>query len=114
MRGRSILLLAVTISVVVVAWTLLSPTGLHGVVQLREEKRVLTEQIAKAQDRNDRIADEIRLLQSPEGKALWEKKAREELGYVGKDEIVLLLQPSAPSQREGFARDLLLEKREQK
>ena len=86
---KAILLLAATAAVAVVAWIFIAPSGAHQVLRLRDEKRVLDMEIRDAQARNVRTAGEVKLLQSPEGKALLEKKAREELGYVGKDEVVL-------------------------
>jgi cell division protein FtsB len=91
MRPRVLLALAAAIAMAVVVYTVVAPSGLPGLFALQKEEEALSKDVAEAKEKNAKLTDDVRILQgeAPESRAVLEKKAREELGMVHKDEVVL-------------------------
>lgn len=91
MRPRALLAVAGIVALAVVTWAVLSPSGLPRLRQLQEEERSLTADVEEAHRENARLEGEVRVLQGnePTSTAVLEKAAREELGWVKSDEVVL-------------------------
>ena len=103
MRARVLLIVAGGIAVAVASYAVLAPSGLPQVWKLRDDEKSLTSEVDKARGDNARIADDVRVLQGsdPASKAVLEKHAREELGYVKNDEVVLTTTPATPTPAPG-------------
>ena len=86
-----VLVVAAAICVVIGAVALFSPSGLARLERLRDEEQGLSADVERRTRENERLADDIRLLRgdTPASKNALEKRAREELGYVGAGEVVL-------------------------
>src|ERR1044071_145289 len=99
MRARVLIIVAGGIAVAVASYAVLSPSGLPQVWKLRDDEKSLTTEVAKARADNSRIADDVRVLQGndPASKAVLEKHAREELGYVKSDEVALTTRAPPPA-----------------
>jgi cell division protein FtsB len=70
--------------------------GVLGLVQARRELRELDQEIAALNAENQRLLEEIRALKT--NPASVEKLAREELGLLKPNEIVLILRKPAPAR----------------
>jgi cell division protein FtsB len=99
MRPRVLLAVAGGIALAVSAYAVLAPSGLPQLWRLKDEEKALTVDVAKARADNAKLAAEVRVLQGddPTSAAVLEKAAREELGWVKSDEIVLTGLPSGPA-----------------
>ena len=100
MRPRVLVALAFGIALAVAAYAVLAPSALPSLWKLRDEEKSLAVDVEKARVDNAKLADEVRVLQGgdPSSNAVLEKHAREELGWVKKNEVVLTgLPPSPPS-----------------
>ena len=93
MRVVSVLVVGAAAVVVVAGVVLFSPAGLSKLARLQEEERALGGQVAQQRSENTRLVEETRLLRgdSAASKLVLEKKAREELGYIGAGEVVVHL-----------------------
>lgn len=91
MRPRVVLVVAAGVSLAVSAYAVLAPSALPRWLELREEERALTSEVERARAENARLAAEVKVLQGgePTSAAVLEKAAREELGWVRRDEIVV-------------------------
>lgn len=98
MRPRALLAVAGIVALAVAAWAVLSPSGLPRLRQLKDEQHALTADVEQARRDNARLEAEVRVLQGdePASQAVLEKAAREELGWVKSDEIVLTGLPTGP------------------
>lgn len=98
MRPRALLAVAGIVALAVAAWAVLSPSGLPRLRQLNNEQQALTADVDQARRDNARLEAEVRVLQGddPASQAVLEKAAREELGWVKSDEIVLTGLPTGP------------------
>lgn len=99
MRPRVLLVVAGAIALAIVAYAVIAPSALPRLLQLKEEEKSLSGDLEKARADNARIAEQVRVLQGgePSSPAVLEKVAREELGWVKRDEIVLTGLPSSRS-----------------
>lgn len=91
MRPPVVLAVAAAIAVVVIGIGLFSPSGLARLGRLRTEEEALQAEVARRTTENERLAEEIALLRgdTEAGRNAIEKKAREELGFIGAGEVVL-------------------------
>ncbi|MCC7075108.1 MAG: septum formation initiator family protein [Deltaproteobacteria bacterium] len=89
MRLRVLLAVSVVAALAVGTYTVLAPSGLARWFSLRDEERVLDGQLELALRENAALALEVQRLQSDP--RVVEEAAREELGYVKKDELVLMV-----------------------
>jgi cell division protein FtsB len=91
MRAPVVLAVAAAIAVVVVGIGLFSPSGLARLERLRSEEEALQAEVARRTTENERLTEEIALLRgdTEAGRNAIEKRAREELGFVGAGEVVL-------------------------
>jgi cell division protein FtsB len=91
MRASVVLAVAAAIAVAVVGVGLFSPFGLARLERLRSEEKALQAEVARRTTENERLAEEIALLRGNDeaGRNAIEKRAREELGFVGPGEVVL-------------------------
>ena len=64
---------------------------------LEEEARTLESEVQNARAQNAHLADDVRVLRGddPGSRAMLEKLARDELGYLGKGEVVLVMPSDA-------------------
>ena len=93
----------------VVVYTVVAPSGLPRLLSIQREERALTNSVKDARHHNGALADEVRVLQGeqPASRALLEKKAREELGVVAKDEIVLSVPSDVTARTSGTTAPVL-------
>lgn len=89
MRLRVVLAVSVVTALAVGAYTVLAPSGLARWYSLTDEERALDRQLEVAQRDNAALADEVARLKSDP--RVVEEAAREELGYVKNDELVLVV-----------------------
>jgi cell division protein FtsB len=91
MRPRVVLVVCGVVALTVTAYAVLVPSGLPRLRELEAEKAVLTVDVDKARADNERLGREVKVLQGgePESKDVLEKAARQELGWVRPDEVVL-------------------------
>jgi cell division protein FtsB len=91
MRAHVVLAIAAAIAVVVVGIGLFSPSGLARLERLRSEEASLKAEVARRTTENERLTQEIALLRgdTEAGRHTIEKRAREELGFVGTGEVLL-------------------------
>jgi cell division protein FtsB len=91
MRPRVLLVVAGGVALAVATWTVLSPTGLPRLLEMKDDERSLAADVEAARAENARLTEEVRILQGdePESAAVLEKVAREELGWIKSDEVVL-------------------------
>ncbi len=92
MRLRVVLAVSVVAALAVGTYTVLAPSGLARWFSLTDEERQLDRQLEVAQQDNAALADEVTRLRSDP--RVVEEAAREELGYVKKDELVLIVPES--------------------
>ena len=92
-NSRSILAAATLIALLLLGFGVLSPEGLPQTKKLQAEAQKLEKQVQKAKAKNDQLKDEIELLRSDkeDARRFQEHVIRQELGFVRKDEKVLLL-----------------------
>jgi len=92
-RTRLLLSVSVTVTLLVVAWVKFSSGGSAKLDAMQHEQARLESEVAAAKAENDKLKHESTLLSgdAPGSEAHLEKVAREELGYVGKDEKLLLV-----------------------
>lgn len=89
MRPRVLLAVSLVAALAVGAYTALSPSGLSRWFALTDEERQLDSQLEAATRHNAALVDEVKRLR--DDPRVVEEAAREQLGYVKKDEVVLLL-----------------------
>jgi len=91
MRAPVVLAIAAAIAVVVVGIGLFSPSGLARLERLRSEEEALQAEVARRTTENERLTQEIAQLRgdTEAGRNAIEKRAREELGFVGAGEVLL-------------------------
>lgn len=91
MRPRALLAVASGIALAIAAYAVLSPSGFAKLKKLDDEERTLSAEVVKARAENGKLTEEVKVLQGnePSSRAVLEKHAREELGYVRADEVVL-------------------------
>ncbi|HEY4221411.1 MAG TPA: septum formation initiator family protein [Myxococcota bacterium] len=91
MRARGILAVAAGLGLAIAAYAVLSPTGLPQLWHMQEQEKSLTVDVDKARADNAKLSAEVKVLQGsePSSRAVLEKHAREELGYIKADEVVL-------------------------
>jgi cell division protein FtsB len=91
MSSRAILVGACAVVVAVLGIALFSPQGLARLERLTDEEEAARAEVARRTSENERLARDIALLRgdTPAGRNTIEKRAREELGFVGAGEIVL-------------------------
>ncbi len=82
---------ACAVVVAVLGIGLFSPQGLARLERLSDEENAARAEVARRTSENERLARDITLLRgdTPAGRNTIEKRAREELGFVGAGEIVL-------------------------
>lgn len=99
MRAPLVLAVAAGIAVLIGGVALFSPGGLARLERLRTEEEALTTEVERRTRDNERIAAEIELLRgdTPAGRNTLEKRAREELGFVGPGEVVVTVAVDAGS-----------------
>lgn len=97
MRPRVLLVAAAGVALAVVAYAVLVPSGLPRSRELRAEERALASEVEQARAHNARLEREVKVLQGgePSSAAVLEKLAREELGWVKRDELVLTGLPAS-------------------
>ncbi len=98
-----LLVVAGGVAAVVAAYAVLSPSGLPQLWNLRRQEETLQVHVDKARVDNARLTDEVKVLQGgePASKIVLEKHAREELGYVRADEVVLTGLPAHAPAADG-------------
>lgn len=91
MRPRLVVLLAVVVCALIGGVAIFSPNGFSGLRRLQTEEEALRHDVEQKEAQNKHLADEIEVLRGDDAaaRALLEKKAREELGYVGPGEVIL-------------------------
>jgi cell division protein FtsB len=91
MRPSLLLALSSTSALLIVGYATFSPAGLPRLQHLRAEVRKLDGEVQIARTDNQKLVDDVRVLRGddPASPLVLEKLAREELGYVGKGEIVM-------------------------
>lgn len=101
MRPRVLLALSAGIAVAIVAYAVISPSGLARLRALEAERAELTAETSALAAENARLAEKARVLRGDDAasQAVLEKAAREELGMIKKGEIVVVLptEPATPS-----------------
>ena len=97
MRPRTVLVGCALIAVGIASYAVLSDGGLRRMQRQRAEANALRSDVAALEHQNQRLKDEVQLLQgdAPGAEAYLERVVREELGYVKKGEHLLLLQEGA-------------------
>ena len=89
MRPRVVLAVSLVVALAVGAYTALSPSGLSRWFSLRDEERQLDAQLDDANQKNAALVDEVKLLR--DDPRVLEEAVREELGYVKRGELVLVV-----------------------
>lgn len=89
MRPRALLAVSFVVALAVGAYTALAPSGLSRWFSLRDEEKRLDQQVDAAHAYNAALADEVKQLR--EDPRVVEEAVREELGYVKKGELVLIV-----------------------
>jgi cell division protein FtsB len=91
MSSRAILVGACGVVMTVVGVALFSPHGVARLERLHEEEEATRAEVTRRTSENERLARDIALLRgdTPAGRNTLEKRAREELGFVGVGELVL-------------------------
>jgi cell division protein FtsB len=99
MRARVVLVVSAGVVAVIGATAAFSPSGLARLERLRVEETAVATDVERLTNDNARLAAEVERLRGtdPASRNTLEGRAREELGYIGKDEVVLVL-PSAGAQ----------------
>ena len=99
MRPSLLLALSSTSALLIVGYATFSPAGLPRLQHLRAEVRKLDGEVQIARADNQKLVDDVRVLRGddPASPLVLEKLAREELGYVGKGEIVMTGHVDAPA-----------------
>jgi len=97
MTPRLVLVGAVVICALIGVTFALAPGGLAQLERLTVEEEALQADVERRTKENERLAKDIELLRgdSDASKNALEKKAREELGFIGKGEVVVTLEPEA-------------------
>src|SRR5262249_41884191 len=92
---RSILVGAVAAALAIGAYTALAPSTLPRLMALNEERSALEAELSSLRAENAKLSRDVERFQgtTKESKAALDRAIREELGYIGKDEI-LLVQPT--------------------
>ncbi len=105
MRARVVLAVSGGVVAVIAATAAFSPSGLARLERLRTEESAVAADVERLEHDNARLAAEVQKLRldGPASRNVLEQRAREELGYVGKDEVVLVLPAGAdaPAPRAG-------------
>ena len=94
MRPRILLACAAGVALAICTYAVLAPSGLPRLVRMADERAALEAEVAQHEAKNARLAADTELLRADPalggaGSAALEKVAREELGYVGRDELVV-------------------------
>ncbi len=97
MSPRVVLAVSAVVCAVVGAVFVLSPQGLAKLERLEQEETALSAEVARKTKENERLARQIEALRgdSEASKNALEKRAREELGFVGKGEVAVTLDDAA-------------------
>ena len=91
MRTRVLLLSGLLIAGGVVLYTFISEDGWRGKTQLQQERAALEGRVRSLKQGNDALAREAKALQdSGDENLVLEEAVRSELGYVKKDEVIIL------------------------
>ena len=91
MRARVLLLSGFFIAAGVLAYAFIAEDGYRGTVHLEEEKAALKARVGIMEADNAALAEEAKALQdTEEGNPVLEQAVRSELGYVKKDEVIVL------------------------
>jgi cell division protein FtsB len=98
MRPGVVLAACIAVAGAVVAYALLAPSGLPTLRRLQAEERKLADDVAQKKAENARLVGDVQLLKgdTEASKLSLEKRAREELGYIAPDEVVLHVPDSRP------------------
>lgn len=91
MRASLVLASAAVITVVIGGIALFSPNGLARLNRLQTEEEALQAEVDRRTKGNERLATEIELLRgdTDASKNALEKRAREELGFIGPGEVIV-------------------------
>ena len=100
MRPRHLLLTGVAIATVVLGYTFLSADGWREKARLQKEQAALDGRVKQLKADNAVLADEAQALRDerPDNRVL-EEAVRSELGYVKKDEVVILTADDAQAEQ---------------
>ncbi|MCP4499270.1 MAG: septum formation initiator family protein [Deltaproteobacteria bacterium] len=96
MRTRLLVSASIVTAAVIVVWVLFSSNGKPRVEAMQIEEARLSSDVEALHAENDKLRHEATLLRGddPGSKAHLEKVAREELGYIGEGERLLLIEDS--------------------
>jgi cell division protein FtsB len=99
LRPRVLLVLGLGLSLAVAAYAVLAPSALPRLVDQRRDNDALEQDLKAQHEANAHRERELVLLKldGPEGQAALEKAAREELGFVQKDEVLFVGLPTSAS-----------------
>jgi cell division protein FtsB len=91
MRARVFVALAGGVALAIAAYAVVSPSGVSRLWKLEDREKALAVDVEKQKHDNAKLAAEVKILQGnePASKAVLEKHAREELGYVKADEVIV-------------------------
>lgn len=93
MRSQHWIALSIAVSTLVISYCIFSPSALPKLWQMRQKEKALLQQISQLKSELLALTLEVQLLNdtSPKSRALLERVAREELGMIAADEIILQL-----------------------
>lgn len=93
MRPRALLAVSFVVALAVGTYAVLAPSGLSRWLSLRDEEKRLDQQVQAAQEHNAALTDEVAHLR--DDPRVVEEAVREELGWVKKGELVLVVPEGA-------------------
>jgi cell division protein FtsB len=99
LRPRVLLVVGLGLSLAVAAYAVLAPSALPRLVDQRRDNDALERDLKSQHEQNAHRERELVLLKldGPQGQAALEKAAREELGFVRKDEVLFVGLPTSAS-----------------
>lgn len=99
MRPRVLLVGGAALCGAALGWALMSEDGWPKTQRLEEERAALEAKAARLRSEITTLADEARVLQDTGGdNPVLEQVVRTELGYVRKDEVILLMEDEIPPE----------------